>query len=237
MSGEEDSPFWAIPPYILLTDVLQLDKIEPWNVDVGKLMGGFLQEMKRMGDIDFRVSGNALYSASVIFMKKTRELVQLGILPPEAIDGDEDFEIPMIHPPFRLTNRRVTLQELLVAMDRVLTKGVRRRGSPVKRGSRSRVDQVAVRWEVQRANVEENIAEVLADINELMNVGEETKFLDILMNNTRKEIVRVFFAILHLYSRVYLDIWGDEEGTIWVKLLEPPIEDDEELEVQTQLEV
>ena len=170
-------------------------------------------------------------------MKKTRELVQLGILPPEAIDGDEDFEIPMIHPPFRLTNRRVTLQELLVAMDRVLTKGVRRRGSPVKRGSRSRVDQVAVRWEVQRANVEENIAEVLADINELMNVGEETKFLDILMNNTRKEIVRVFFAILHLYSRVYLDIWGDEEGTIWVKLLEPPIEDDEELEVQTQLEV
>ena len=237
MSGEEDSPFWAIPPYILLTDVLQLDKIEPWNVDVGKLMGGFLQEMKRMGDIDFRVSGNALYSASVIFMKKTRELVQLGILPPEAIEGDEDFEIPMIHPPFRLTNRRVTLQELLVAMDRVLTKGVRRRGSPVKRGSRSRVDQVAVRWEVQRANVEENIAEVLADINELMNVGEETKFLDILMNNTRKEIVRVFFAILHLYSRVYLDIWGDEEGTIWVKLLEPPIEDDEELEVQTQLEV
>lgn len=237
MSGEEDSPFWAIPPYILLTDVLQLDKIEPWNVDVGKLMGGFLQEMKRMGDIDFRVSGNALYSASVIFMKKTRELVQLGILPPEAIDGDEDFEIPMIHPPFRLTNRRVTLQELLVAMDRVLTKGVRRRGSPVKRGSRSRVDQVAVRWEVQRANVEENIAEVLADINELMNVGEETKFLDLLMNNTRKEIVRVFFAILHLYSRVYLDIWGDEEGTIWVKLLEPPIEDDEGLEVQTQLEV
>ena len=237
MSGEEDSPFWAIPPYILLTDVLQLDKIEPWNVDVGKLMGGFLQEMKRMGDIDFRVSGNALYSASVIFMKKTRELVQLGILPPEAIDGDEDFEIPMIHPPFRLTNRRVTLQELLVAMDRVLTKGVRRRGSPVKRGSRSRVDQVAVRWEVQRANVEENIAEVLADINELMNVGEETKFLDILMNNTRKEIVRVFFAILHLYSRVYLDIWGDAEGIIWVKLLEPPIEDDEGLEVQTQLEV
>ena len=61
MSGDDDSPFWAIPPYILLTDVLQLDKVEPWNVDVGKLMGGFLLEMKRMGDIDFRVSGNALY--------------------------------------------------------------------------------------------------------------------------------------------------------------------------------
>ncbi|MHA1636536.1 MAG: hypothetical protein ACTSUO_04455 [Candidatus Thorarchaeota archaeon] len=237
MSDDDDSPFWAIPPYILLTDVLQLDKVEPWNVDVGKLMGGFLLEMKRMGDIDFRVSGNALYSASIIFMRKTRDLVQLGILPPEVDVDDDSFEIPMIHPPFRLTNRRVTLNELLIAMDRVLTKGVRSRGTPIKRGVRSQVESVSVKWEVNRANVEENIAEVLADVKEIMKIGDVTKFTDLLMNNTRKEIVRVFFAILHLYARVYLDIWGDEEGTIWVKLLEPPIEDGEDLEVQMQLEV
>ena len=237
MSGDDDSPFWAIPPYILLTDVLQLDKVEPWNVDVGKLMGGFLLEMKRMGEIDFRVSGNALYSASIIFMRKTRDLVQLGILPPEVDADDDSFEIPMIHPPFRLTNRRVTLNELLIAMDRVLTKGGRSRGTPIKRGGGSRVESVAVKWEVNRANVEENIAEVLADIREIMKVGDVTKFTDLLMNNTRKEIVRVFFALLHLYARVYLDIWGDGDGTILVKLLEPPIEDDEDLEVQMQLEV
>lgn len=237
MSGDDDSPFWAIPPYILLTDVLQLDKVEPWNVDVGKLMGGFLLEMKRMGEIDFRVSGNALYSASIIFMRKTRDLVQLGILPPEVDVDDDDFVVPLIHPPFRLTNRRVTLNELLIAMDRVLTKGVRSRGTPIKRGGRSRVESVAVKWEVNRANVEENIAEVLADIREIMKIGDVTKFTDLLMNNTRKEIVRVFFAILHLYARVYLDIWDDEDGTILVKLLEPPIEDDEDLEVQMQLEV
>ena len=93
------------------------------------------------------------------------------------------------------------------------------------------------KWEVDRANVEENIAEVLSDIREVMEIGEETMFVDLLMNNTRKEIVRVFFAILHLYARAYLDIWGDENGTIWVKLLEPPIEDGEELEVQMQLEL
>ncbi|MHA2299656.1 MAG: hypothetical protein ACXACD_01740 [Candidatus Thorarchaeota archaeon] len=56
MSAEDSSPFWASPPYILLTDVLQLDKIKPWNVDVGKLVAGFIREMKRLGDIDFRIS-------------------------------------------------------------------------------------------------------------------------------------------------------------------------------------
>ena len=82
MSDRDDAPFWATPPYILLTDVLQLENIEPWNVDVGKLIAGFLREMRKLGDIDFRVSGNALYSASVIFMKKTRELVELGLIQP-----------------------------------------------------------------------------------------------------------------------------------------------------------
>ena len=87
--NDSSSPFWATPPYILLTDVLQLDKVEPWNIDVGNLVGAFLREMKRIGDIDFRVSGNALYSASVIFMKKTRDLVELGILPPEEVEDDD----------------------------------------------------------------------------------------------------------------------------------------------------
>ncbi|MFW9954694.1 MAG: hypothetical protein ACFFD3_09090 [Candidatus Thorarchaeota archaeon] len=238
MSEDEGFPFWATPPYILLTDVLQLDKIEPWNVDVGKLVVSFLREMKRLGDIDFRVSGNALYSASVIFMRKTRELVELGILPPEVDEDDDDFEIPMIHPPFRLTNRRVTLQELLVAMDRVLTKGVRSRASPTKQKMRTRADPLTFKMEIDRVNVEENIADVLADLHRLMKIGEIVRFVDILMNHTRREIVRVFFALLHLYARAYVDIWEDDRGVIQVQLLEPPEEEDFDIEMsQSQLEL
>ncbi len=239
MSDGSDSPFWTTPPYILLTDVLQLDKVEPWNVDVGKLVASFLREMKRIGDIDFRISGNALYSASVIFMKKTRDLVELGILPPTEVEDDDDFEIPMIHPPFRLTNRRVTLQELLMAMDRVLTKGVRSRASPTRNRVRSRASPLTFTMEVERADVEENIAEVLEDLHRLMNIGEVVKFTDILMNHTRKEIVRVFFALLHLFARRLIDIWEDESSTIQVRLLEPPLEDndDDQSEVQAQVEL
>ncbi len=226
----DDSPFWATPPYILLTDVLQLDKVEPWNVDVGKLVVGFLNEMKRMGDIDFRISGNALYSASVIFMRKTRDLVQLGILPPEVDDNEEELEIPLIRPPFRLTNRRVTIEELLIAMDHVLSKGARKRSIPTKRHYRTKVDPLTFKMNVDQANIEETLAEVYADLQRLLKVGESSKFTDILMNNTRKEIVRVFFSILFLYGRKFIDIWMDE-SVIWVKMIEPPeINDEEEAE-------
>jgi len=218
---EDDSPFWATPPYILLTDVLQLDKVEPWNVDVGKLVVGFLNEMKRLGEIDFRISGNALYSASVIFMRKTRDLVQLGILPPEEDGDDDDFEIPLIRPPFRLTNRRVTIEELLIAMDHMLSKGVRTRSTPTKRLVRTKADPMTFTMNIDQANIEETIADVYADFQRLLKVGESSKFTDVLMNNTRKEIVRVFFAILFLFARRFIDMWMDE-SVIWIKMIEPP---------------
>ncbi|MHA2141240.1 MAG: hypothetical protein ACXADC_01780 [Candidatus Thorarchaeota archaeon] len=236
MSEEGSSPFWATPPYILLTDVLQLDKIEPWNVDVGKLVAGFIREMKRLGDIDFRISGSALYSASVIFMKKTRELVELGILPPEADGDEEELVIPLIRPPFRVSNQRVTLQELLIAMDRVLSKGPRQRPIPRKKKYRPGTDPMDFKMEATRADVEENISEVYDDLLKIMKIGETAKFVDILMNNTRKEIVRVFFALLHLFGRAFIDIWMDEGDVIWVKMLTPPPPIEEEEEVKPSIE-
>ncbi|MHA1937898.1 MAG: hypothetical protein ACXABV_00715 [Candidatus Thorarchaeota archaeon] len=236
MSAEDSSPFWASPPYILLTDVLQLDKIKPWNVDVGKLVAGFIREMKRLGDIDFRISGSALYSASVIFMKKTRELVELGILPPESAGEDDELVIPLIRPPFRVSNQRVTLQELLIAMDRMLSKGSRPRPVPRKKRYRPSIEPMDFKMETTRADVEENITEVYDDLLKIMKIGETARFVDILMNNTRREIVRVFFALLHLYGRAFIDIWMDEKDIIWVKMLTPPPPSEEEEEIHPSIE-
>lgn len=231
----DDSPFWATPPYILLTDVLQLDKVDPWNVDVGKLVVGFLNEMKRLGDIDFRISGNALYSASVIFMRKTRELVQLGILPPD-VDDDDEIEIPLIRPPFRLTNRRVTIEELLVAMDQVLNKGERQRTASKKYKYRTKDDPITFTVNIDQANIEETIADVYTDLQRIMKIGDISKFTDVLMNNTRNEIVRVFFSLLYLYARALIDIWMEEE-VIWVKMVEPPKKKKQEKEMEIKPEI
>ena len=106
----------------------------------------------------------------------------------------------------------------------------------MKRKVRSRADPLTFTMEIHRANVEENISEVLEDLHKMMKIGETVKFVDILINHTRKEIVRVFFALLHLYARVFVDIWEDEEGILRVKLLEPP-EDGEMHPVPTQTEL
>jgi len=172
-------------------------------------------------------------------MRKTRELVQLGLLPPEEDEDDGEMEIPLIRPPFRLTNRRVTLEELLVAMDHVLSKGTRSRQTPTKKKYRSKSDPLTFRMNIDQANIEETIADVYDDMCNIMKIGDVTKFVDILMTNTRQEIVRVFFSLLFLFGRAYIDIWMDEENIIWVKLLKPPEikSDDEPSEDEIQPEI
>jgi chromatin segregation and condensation protein Rec8/ScpA/Scc1 (kleisin family) len=155
-------------------------------------------------------------------MRKTRELVELGLLPPEEGEEDEDLVIPLIRPPFRLTNRRVTLEELLVAMDQVLSKGVRQHSAQTKRRYSSKADPLTFEMSSDQANIEETIADVYGDLCRIMKAGEVSKFIDVLMSNTRQEIVRVFFSLLFLFARAYIDIWMDEENVIWIKLQEPP---------------
>ena len=114
------------------------------------------------------------------------------------------------------------LPDLLVAMDHVLSKGDRQRSTPTKRKYSLKADPLTFQMNVDQANIEETIAEVYSDLCRIMKVDDVSKFVDVLMNNTRQEIVRVFFSLLFLYARAYIDIWMDEDSIIWVKLQNPP---------------
>ena len=90
-------------------------------------------------------------------------------------------------------------------MDQVLSKGVRERPTPTKRRYSTKADPLQFSIDVDQANVDETV-----------------KFQAILVNNSRREIVRLFFSLLFLYARAFIDIWMDDEGVIWLKLQEPP---------------
>ena len=111
-------------------------------------------------------------------------------------------------------------------MDRVLSKGVRERPIPMSRRRRADIGPLSFATEAARANIEETIAEVYSDIRKIVGVGEVIRFTDLLVNNTRKEIVRIFFSILHLYSRALIDLWMDKHDVIWVKLVPQPQEEE-----------
>ncbi|MGV9102761.1 MAG: hypothetical protein ACOC3C_01425, partial [Candidatus Thorarchaeota archaeon] len=129
---------------------------------------------------------------------------------------------------------RITLEELVVAMDEVLSKKSRRGSRAKEKKTEPTPEPVSFKVDMTRADIEETIAEVYEDLRRMMETGEVSKFTDILINNTRQEIVRIFFALLHLHGRAYVDIWMDDEDVIWVQLLEPPEKKKEVSESQVQ---
>ena len=221
MSSTE-KPFWVSPPYILLTGVLQLDKVDPWKVDVAKLIGGFLEEMKKRGDIDFKISGNAVYTAAMIYMQKVKKLIDKSKPKEEEKEKitDEDLlNVPMIRPPFRLTNRRVTLQELMLAMEQVLMQSVQRKKRVRKKRGQIEIPPILMELEDTQARIEDHIADVLSRIEEKSKEKEDIEFYDLVEKKTRKEIVKVFVSILYLAARDYIEVWQDE-SIIKVRLLD-----------------
>ncbi len=230
--SDSEKPFWVSPPYILLTGVLQLDKVDPWKVDVAKLIGGFLEEMKKRDEIDFKISGNAVYTAAIIYMQKVKKLVEKSKPKEEEKERitDEDLlNVPMIRPPFRLTNRRVTLEELMLAMEQVLLQSTKKRSTKRKKRSQIEIPPIVMELEDTQARIEEHIADVLYKIERLSEKKEIISFYELVEKKTRKEIVRVFVSLLYLAARKYIDLW-QEEGTIKVQLLDDTEEEQENIE-------
>ncbi len=230
--SDSEKPFWVSPPYILLTGVLQLDKVDPWKVDVAKLIGGFLEEMKKRDEIDFKISGNAVYTAAIIYMQKVKKLVEKSKPKEEEKERvtDEDLlNVPMMRPPFRLTNRRVTLEELMLAMEQVLLQSTKKRNTKRKKRSQIEIPPIVMELEDTQARIEEHIADVLYKIERLSEEKEIISFYELVEKKTRKEIVRVFVSLLYLAARKYIDLW-QEDGTIKVQLLDEVEEEQNDIE-------
>ncbi|MHA1603298.1 MAG: hypothetical protein ACTSWF_01430, partial [Candidatus Freyarchaeota archaeon] len=121
MTEQQEEPFWIHPPWSLLVDTTQTAE-DPWEIDVSRLLVGFLEKMREKELINYKVSGKALLTASIIHRIKSELLLKLGQREEEKKDREEDVDLnlPPIPMPYRLINRKVSLEELLVALERVL---------------------------------------------------------------------------------------------------------------------
>ncbi|MFX0067911.1 MAG: hypothetical protein ACFFA1_02200 [Promethearchaeota archaeon] len=219
---EDEEEFWLQPPWTLLTDVVKLSKVSPWNIDLDELVRGFLEKMLTLNLVNFRVSGIALLSASILYRMKTELALSLG----EEKDVSELYEefklLPPIRPPFRLISRKVTIDELLIALEDALRQEVESKKRKVKtKAIELEIPDVIYEVEPDKAEIEKTLTLVYEKIRTLSHNGEAIRFSQLISEGTRTIIVRTFVCILLLSFRGMIDIWQDEPfGEIFIKLLE-----------------
>jgi segregation and condensation protein A len=218
--GEKKIPFWLQPPWSFLLDSLKASKLSPWEIDIAYLVSSFLQKMYELGVIDFRVSGRALLSASIILRLKTQQLLQVDTSL-ELSEEEKELVLPPLEMPLRLTSRKVTLDELLVALERVLLQGEEKSNKRDEGKLGGFIPPLVFELEPDMINVEKSINETLQRILHLSSTNALVMFSQLLSERTSKEVVKTLLSCLHLANRGRIRIWQEDDfGEIMITLID-----------------
>jgi len=204
-------PFYLRPPWNILFEISRLEKLTPWNVNIAYLLRSFLTEMERTDNVDFRASGVALDSSALIYLMKSKLLLNLQEPPPPPM-GPQDYVPPPLFLPLRHELTSTTIQHLLEVLDDVL-KGEKllHPDRMIEHTILPAVTDLLPQFDKFLAEVELQINNLYAILCEKVKGSGIIDFSTLTKNATRIEALRTFIYLLFLAQDGRVSLWQNEE--------------------------
>ena len=206
-------PFYLRPPWNILFEISKLEKLTPWSVNIAYLLRSFLSEMERTDKVDFRASGVALDSSALIYLMKSRLLLNLEEPPPQP-PGPRDFVPPPLFLPLRHELTSTTIQHLLEALDDVLKgeKLLHLDHSVEQHPILPSVTDLMPQFDQFTAELELQIDKLYAVLCEKVQGSGIIDFSNLTKGATRIETLRTFLYLLFLAQNGLISLWQNEES-------------------------
>jgi len=220
VSSSSGKPFYFQPPWNILFELHKLTKVRPWDVNISFLLTSFLEEMEKRGDVDFRASGVALDSSSLIYLMKSKLLLKLEE-PPSSPKPPPDFLPPPLFLPLRYELTSTTIQHLLEALDEVL-KGegllaLKPRVEPVLPPP----PEVLPPIDLYLMEVEKQMERLYHSLLRFADEGRLVVFSKVVAGLEKLEAVKAFIVLLFLAQTGKVSLWQEENLTeIYITLCE-----------------
>ena len=207
-------PFYLRPPWNILFEISKLEKLTPWNVNIGYLLRSFLVEMEKSQKVDFRASGVALDSSALIYLMKSKLLLELQE-PPRPPEGPQDYVPPPLFLPLRHELTSTTIQHLLEVLDDVL-KGERLlhlehavEAHPILPS----VSDLLPQFDIFTSQIEVQVENLYSLLCEKVNGSGIIDFSTLTKGATRIEALRMFIYLLFLAQDGKVSLWQENEET------------------------
>jgi len=215
----------------LLLDLVEKNEIDPWNVDIVRLTSLYLEEIRRRRDLDLYVPANAVLASSILLWLKSKVLRRMkeDLEEPEEEEVvdlvvEEPEELPLVLeppevtvvPPSRITQRRITLDELLDVMEKLMKKGVKKKTVEVVLPD---VEEFFEEME-KGEDVEDYVEEVK---RRLLEAADSTGMVLLSSFAPRDplEFVKTLLALLYLASEGFVELFQEQVfGEVIVKVVE-----------------
>lgn len=240
MIVEEDELTWQT----ILYDLVRTEQMDPWDIDISLLTQKYIELVKQIKQMDFRISGKVLLAAAILLKIKSNRLVGEDL---DALDrlisaseqgddaaffdvleetrGDPDAEkarlIPRTPQPRK---RKVSIYDLVGALEQALE--VKRR----RVLSRMPVTD----FEIPKKGVDMTLVvrDVYRKIKDFFVFNKRSKltFSNLVPSQSKEDKVYTFIPLLHLTHQRKIDLWQYEHfGEIEVELLRTQRQVDKEL--------
>lgn len=222
-----------------LVDLVSSHRMDPWDIDITAVADVYLRKVKELQAMDLRVPANVILACSLLLRMKSETIT---FDEPEEVGNQSYLEetpaliaedIPeLVYRPNLPRKRRVTLQELLAAVEEV----VRDSGRPVVRVNAPR----ELNLELPRVDMHELMAYVLGQVNEMQDADGVVLFSELVgkglgtqeLENTpfkrsfsspAEAITLYLLPVLHLVQDQRVMAWQDDYfGDIFLKVSSAP---------------
>ncbi|KXA95502.1 hypothetical protein AKJ65_01670 [candidate division MSBL1 archaeon SCGC-AAA259E19] len=210
-------------PFQILLNLAQEKKIDPWDVDVDKLADLYVAKIREMEKLDLRVSGRALFSASVLLRMKADNPPHNGHSEEEDELLEElDFDFPELEPitMIRQNPHKIKLSDLAGSLQEVLTKSPEKEEK--KRKTKS-VQNVMRELDDYHVRIEEHIQDFHEKIALLASKEKRINFFELLPEKNKLEIARNLLLALFLSAKGKISLHQEEHfDDIYIQLEESP---------------
>lgn len=218
----------------IIYELIKSGEMDPWNVDLSKLSGRYIEAIKNLKEHNFFISGKMVLASALLLRMKSDRLLNEHIAEFDSVlyPADEDLlledendykyaidgkDIPklMVKSP-QSRKRQVSLNELMKALEKALEVDERRR-------IRKIYDEPLIQEAILPKKVY-NISDLIKSMYEkiiyMFKKKEILNFAELLETDSKEDKITTFIPLLHLCNQQKIDLEQEKAfGDIKITLL------------------
>lgn len=194
----------AIDDWKILLDVVTISRIDPWKIDLVKLLHK-LEEALRGLEVNVRLAGVAVQSAAQIHLAKSKKLFEP--LRAEAPQEKPNLVVPPpINIPIKSSLLATTLLDVVNALRSVIL-GL----EESRKESKFEQMNVDIKLDEYLLKIEEELESFITRLEGMLGEGKIT-FSELVSGLSRAERAKFFILMLFAASRGFVELYQDEEA-------------------------
>jgi len=216
----------------IIYDLVKNEGMDPWDINIGLLSQKFLEMLKKLREMDFRISGKVVLASALLLKIKSNRLLEEDINALDnLINSVEDptellEELPLEYPSDKIKpdrprliprtpqprKRKVSVYDLVQALERALTVESRR---PIIENNTPKTTAP-----IKTTDITEVIKEVYNRVNtHYEKTQEQLTFTQLIPSEEKEDKILTFIPLLHLENQEKVNMKQPSHfGEIFIRL-------------------